>query len=164
MNIVVGYIQCDGDLARRAVRVRALAALGCQTVRVEASAAPDRAFKPVLESVCGFLGEGDELVAPDITHLGSSPRAADAFLFRLGARGARLRLLELSAAGADCAPGGRLPLGSGEAPALLPATGRVVDPGTVRALSDHGFGPSQIARKLGVSRMTVWRKLAAANA
>ena len=89
MNIVVGYIQCDGDLARRAVRVRALAALGCQTVRVEASAAPDRAFKPVLESVCGFLGEGDELVAPDITHLGSSPRAADAFLSRLGARGAR---------------------------------------------------------------------------
>ena len=41
--------------------------------------------------------------------------------------------------------------------------GRGVDVGTVRALSAHGFGPSQIARKLGVSRMTVWRKLAAAG-
>ncbi len=164
MNIVVGYIQCNGDLARQAAQVRALAALGCQTVRVEAAAAPDKAFKPVLESVCGFLGPGDELVAPDITHLGSSPRAADAFLSRLEARGARLRLLDPAPVETGSAQGERLPLGSGEAPALLPAAGRIVDPGTVRALSDHGFGPSQIARKLGVSRMTVWRKLAAAGA
>ena len=42
--------------------------------------------------------------------------------------------------------------------------GRIVDAGTVRALSAHGFGPTQIARRLGVSRMTVWRKLAAAEA
>ena len=161
MNIVVGYVQSNGDLERQAREVRALAALGCQTVRVEGAAAPDRMFKPVLETVGGFLGRGDELVAPDITHLGSSPRAVELFRSRMESRGVRLRLLDAAVIGGAAAS-----VGPRSAEALVPAppVGRIVDPGTVRALSDHGFGPTQIARKLGVSRMTVWRKLAAAGA
>ena len=73
MNIVVGYVQSNGDEARRADEVRALLAMGCQTVRIEAADAPDKAFKPVLDAVCEFLGPGDQLVVPDVTHLGSSP-------------------------------------------------------------------------------------------
>ncbi len=161
MNIVVGYVQSSGDLELQAREVSALAALGCQTVRVEGAAAPDRIFKPVLETVGGFLGAGDELLAPDITHLGSSPRAVELFLSRLEARGVKLRLLDFAAAEAGGASAGSA---SAEAVVPAPSLGRIVDPGTVRALSDHGFGPTQIARKLGVSRMTVWRKLAAAGA
>ncbi|MEI9963673.1 MAG: helix-turn-helix domain-containing protein [Caulobacteraceae bacterium] len=40
-----------------------------------------------------------------------------------------------------------------------PARARTVQVWDVQALRAQGFGPSQIARKLGVSRMTVWRKL-----
>ena len=164
MNIVVGYVQSNGDLGRQARQVRALAVLGCQTVRVEAAEAPDKIFKPVLEAVGGFLGPGDELLAPDITHLGSNPRAAEAFLTRLEGRGVRLRLLDPAAMEGDVRLAASVGSAIGEACGQAPPPSRVVDAGTVRALSDHGFGPSQIARKLGVSRMTVWRKLAAAGA
>ncbi len=163
MKIVVGYVQSSGDLERQATQVRALAALGCQTVRVEAPEAPDKVFKPVREAVAGFLGPGDELVAPDITHLGSSPRAAETFISRLEARGVRWRLIDPALDGDACTTVGDT-AEPGQASGLMPPAARMVDPGTVRALSDHGFGPSQIARKLGVSRMTVWRKLAAAGA
>ena len=163
MNIVVGYVQSSGDAARQAAQVRALMALGCQTVRIEGAAAPDRAFKPVLDAVCGFLGPGDRLLVPDVTHLGSSPSAAEAFLTRLEARGAELRLLAPQALDEGFHPSGVRVMAA--RPPQTPAAGvRSVDAGMVLALSAHGFGPSQIARKLGVSRMTVWRKLAAAGA
>ena len=163
MKMVVGYVQATGDLVRQAQQVRALAALGCQTVRVEGAAAPDKMLKPVLEVVGGFLAPGDELVAPDITHLGSSPRAAELFLSRMEARGVRLRLLDPGAMEGEAAISPGIGSATVEVLVALPQVGRVVDAGTVRALSDHGFGPSQIARKLGVSRMTVWRKLATAG-
>jgi len=34
----------------------------------------------------------------------------------------------------------------------------------IKALQDAGVGPVEIARRLGVSRMTVWRKLRALEA
>jgi len=158
MNIVVGYVQSNGDPSRQDDDVRALTQLGCQVVRVEAAEAPDKLLKPVLEAVCDFLGPGDELLTPDITHLGASPNAAQAFLSRLEARGARVRLLVAFPNDAHVAVvTWRRP---SPAPTLL---GGRIDAGAVRALSDQGFGPSQIARKLGVSRMTIWRKLAAAS-
>ncbi len=160
MNIVVGYLQSNGDEAHVAAEVRALLAMGCQTVRTEAAEAPDKVFKPVLNAVCDFLGPGDQLVVPDITHLGSSPSSAEALLDGLEQRGARVRLLawddDLRFSSPRAAPWQ-------EAPTVLSARGRGVDPGAVRALSAHGLGPSQIARELGVSRMTVWRKLAAVS-
>jgi len=161
MNIVVGYVQSNGDEGRRADEVRALLAMGCQTVRIEAAEAPDKVFKPVLDAVCEFLGPGDYLVVPDVTHLGSSPSSAEILLDRLERRGARVRLIEPDEDIRFSSP--RVTPWQ-EAPAALTARGRGVDPGAVRALSAHGFGPSQIARQLGVSRMTVWRKLAAAGA
>jgi transcriptional regulator of acetoin/glycerol metabolism len=100
-------------------------------------------------------------VIPDVTHLGSSPSSTEALLARLRARGASIRLLEDEE---DLRFSSRRVMPWQEAPAALTARGRGVDPGAVRALSAHGFGPSQIARQLGVSRMTVWRKLAAAGA
>jgi len=155
MNIVVGYVQSNGDFARQAGEVRALLACGCQTVRIEAAAAPHRTFKPVLDAVCDFLGPGDQLLVPDITHLGSSPTGAEALVERLRTRGAQVRLLEVDASDR---------LAAQARPSAAGSQGGRIDAGVVKALSADGFGPSQIARKLGVSRMTVWRKLASAEA
>ena len=161
MNIVVGYVQSNGDEVREAGAIRTLLAMGCQTVRIEAAHGPDKVFKPVLNAVCDFLGPGDQLMVPDVAHLGSSPSSAEALLDRLERRGARVRLIEPDE---DIRYSSRRITPWQEAPAALTARGRGIDPGAVRALSAHGFGPSQIARQLGVSRMTVWRKLAAAGA
>jgi DNA invertase Pin-like site-specific DNA recombinase len=163
MSIVVGYVQSGGDLAREDGEVRALLALGCQTVRIEGPAEPDRIFKPVLDAVCGFLGPGDQLIVPDVTHLGSSPSAAEALMGRLTASGARVGMLDPADPEETIRTTSPRMTPWEDAPAALTARGRGVDRGAVLALSAHGFGPSQIARKLGVSRMTVWRKLAAAG-
>ena len=164
MNIVVGYVQSGGEARREDAEVRALLALGCLTVRIEAAHSPDRIFKPVLDAVCGFLGPGDQLMVPDLTHLGSSPSSAEALIRRLEARGARVRLLDPDESEERVQSTDPRTSPWDDAPVALTARGRGVDPGAVLALSAHGFGPSQIARKLGVSRMTVWRKLAAAGA
>ncbi len=161
MNVIVGYVQSSGDIARETGDVKALMAMGCQTVRIEGAAAPDRVFKPVLDAVCDFLGPGDHLLVPDVTHLGTSPSSAQAFLNRLTSRGARLRLLDSEALEEGLQRTAQAPMSASEKLRAQAVGGRGVDVGTVRALSAHGFGPSQIARKLGVSRMTVWRKLAA---
>ena len=146
---------------RQAAQVRALVDNGCQTVRIEGEGAPDRAFKPVLDSICDFLGPGDRLLVPDVTHLGTSPSVAVTFMKRLRDRGAKLRLLDSEAV--EKAMRLRAPIQVTTPRRLRGTTAgrRSVDANMVRALSADGFGPSQIARKLGVSRMTVWRKLGA---
>lgn len=163
MNIVVGYIQSLGDHDVTAHRSRLLA-IGCDTVRVETSTAADVAAKPVLNLVCEFLHDGDELVVPDLTHLGRSPGPIATLVSRLEARGACVRFLDPAVSTRELA--GRALIsalkqlsGAGE-PREAPQRRRAVDAQTVRALSANGLGPSQIARELGVSRMTVWRKLA----
>jgi DNA invertase Pin-like site-specific DNA recombinase len=163
MNIVVGYVQAGCDAGRQAGEVRALMALGCQTVRIEGAGEADRMFKPVLDAVCGFLGPGDQLMVPDVTHLGSSPSVAQVLMGRLRARGACVRLIDPAEPEEDVRPTNPRTSPWDDPPAASTARGRGVDPEAVLALSAHGFGPSQIARKLGVSRMTVWRKLAAAG-
>ena len=158
MSVSVGYIQAGWDQAQVAAQTERLLAGGCQTVRVEAAGRPDSLLKPVLSGVCEFLGPGDELVAPDLTHLGPSPGAAAALIGRLDLKGSWIRLLDLDLVGADpgLAPGAmtrrdRAAAASRRKPAI--------DAHAVRQLRSRGLGPTQIARNLGVSRMTVWRKL-----
>jgi len=167
VRIAVGYIRANGNDDSLALQQRQLLSVGCDTVRVESDRPPDLMFKPVLSLVCEFLGAGDELVVPDFTHLGPTPRSITSVVARLEARGASLRVLDPDVSTRDRA--GRIlidALGQLEAaPAPKPdktPRGRrpTVDAVAIRALSARGLGPTQIARRLGVSRMTVWRKLA----
>lgn len=165
MNIFVGYIQANDDEASAVMQQRRLLSVGCDAVRVEAGRPSDLALKPVLSVVCEFLGAGDELVVPDLTHIGASPGPITAVVARLEARGASLRVLDPNVSTRERA--GKIlidALGQLEAPpppVKLPRGRRpTVDSGAIKALSARGFGPTQIARRLGVSRMTVWRKLA----
>lgn len=146
------------DLTAEASRLRAL---GCEVVRTET---PATESFPVLRSILETIGEGDELTVARLEQLGDSGRALLETLQALDGRGASLRVLapELSTRG----PGGHALCAALEAVTALESLGagrsrRAAAPEEIRSLQRAGVGPVEIARRLGVSRMTVWRKLKA---
>jgi DNA invertase Pin-like site-specific DNA recombinase len=153
----IGYVRlgeasADQDTA-------ALMAAGCQVVRAE----DIEGHNHTLDSVLDFIGAGDELVACRLAQLARGGRELLHVLNRLESRNASLRVLEpdLRSAGSD----GRALRAALEAVAALePVGGRRRRPSStadILALQRAGVGPVEIARRLGVSRMTVWRTLKA---
>jgi DNA invertase Pin-like site-specific DNA recombinase len=159
----IGYLrrrpaEFGGDPTAEAAR---LSGLGCDTVRTEASPAGVQ-DGVVLGAILDEIAAGDELVVTRLDQLGDSGRAMFEVLERLERRGAGLRVLDpaLSSRG----PGGPALRAALEAVALLePLTAakprRPAAAQEIRELQRAGVGPVEIARRLGVSRMTVWRKL-----
>lgn len=158
----IGYVRLRDATAHEDTAV--LKAAGCQVVRAEEPGADGQTLSSILE----FIGPGDQLVVSRLERLASSGRGLLEALDRLEARGAGLVVLQpdLSSQGA-----------SGHAlRAALEAVAELEPQGAVRrrrptaavqeihALQRAGVGPVEIARRLGVSRMTVWRKLKAVEA
>jgi len=120
----------------------------------------------VLLSILDFVGVGDQLVVTRLNNLGDSARSVLDVLDRLQQRGAVLIVAEpeLTTEGV----GGRALRAALEAVASIEPQ---VSPRRRRPAADEilqlqraGVGPVEIARRLGVSRMTVWRKLKAVEA
>ncbi|OHB37138.1 MAG: hypothetical protein A2882_05965 [Phenylobacterium sp. RIFCSPHIGHO2_01_FULL_70_10] len=162
----IGYVRLRD--ARSAEDTATLKGFGCHVVRAEEPAGPDADDSAVLSSILDFIAEGDQLVVTRLEHLAHSTRTVLEVIDRLEQRRASLFVIEpeLSTDG----EGGRAlraalkavasvePAWSGRKRRSAPA------PEEIRALQQAGVGPVEIARRLGVSRMTVWRKLRAMEA
>jgi DNA invertase Pin-like site-specific DNA recombinase len=165
----IGYVRLhdsavDADSAAEAATLKAA---GCDVVRVEEPHAPGGEDFAVLHAILDVIGDGDQLVVGRLEHLGPSGRAMLAVLERLDRRSASLDIIEpqLSSQG----PGGPALRAALEAVAAVEPAGpsrnrRPAAAQDIRALQRAGVGPVEIARRLGVSRMTVWRKLKAGPA
>ena len=153
----IGYVSSTDPAQSEAIG--ALRELGCQVVRLEDGPGSGQ---PVLASILEFIGHGDELVAPGVEHLARSPRGLLELVERLDRRGASLAIAEpaVTSAGHE---GETLRAVLRAVAALEPAetSARRTRAPTqeIQALQRAGVGPVEIARRLGVSRMTVWRKL-----
>jgi DNA invertase Pin-like site-specific DNA recombinase len=102
------------------------------------------------------------MVVTRLNHLASSSRGLLEVIDRLEGRGASLFVVEAEI-GTE-GEGGRALRAALEAVAAVepPWAGRRrrgAPADDIRALQAAGLGPVEIARRLGVSRMTVWRKL-----
>ena len=159
--ISIGYVRLHDAAAED--ETAALKAAGCHVVRAEERMGDVQ----VLDSIMDFIAAGDQLVVSRIEHLGSSGRRILDVLDRLERRGASLQVLEpdLSSQGSS---GAALRAVLQAVARLEPAGPRrrrsAAALGEIRALQEAGVGPVEIARRLGVSRMTVWRKLKAVEA
>lgn len=157
----IGYVRLRDSGAQD--DTAALKSAGCQVVRAEETASEGQ----TLHSILDFIGAGDQLVVRRLDHLALGGRALLDALDRLDARDASLLVLEpeLSSRGSS----GRALRAALEAVAALEppsaARRRRLPAATqeICALQQAGVGPVEIARRLGVSRMTVWRKLKAAE-
>ena len=157
----IGYVRLWD--ARSAEDSAALKAMGCHVVRVEEPNGPSGDDSAVLSSILDFIGEGDQLVVCRLEKLAPSTRGLLDVIDRLETRGASLFVAdpEISTVG----EGGRTLRAVLEAvasiePAWVGRKRRAAPAAEeIRALQDAGVGPVEIARRLGVSRMTVWRKM-----
>jgi DNA invertase Pin-like site-specific DNA recombinase len=160
----IGYVRLRDD--NSALATTTLKSLGCHVVRAEEPTAGGAREDAVLMSILDFLSAGDELVVTGLDSLSTSPRRLLEIISRLEQRGAVLEIAEdgLSTAGV----GGRALKAALKAVASLelapvqrrrrPAADEILE------LQRAGVGPVEIARRLGVSRMTVWRKLKSVEA
>jgi DNA invertase Pin-like site-specific DNA recombinase len=160
----IGYVRLRDQAS--AVETTTLKTLGCHVVRAEEPHMADGDDSAVLLSILDFVGAGDQLVVTRLNNLGDSARAVLDVLDRLQQRGAVLIVAEpeLTSEGL----GGRALRAALEAVASIephtaprrrrPAADEILE------LQRAGVGPVEIARRLGVSRMTVWRKLKAVEA
>lgn len=157
----IGYVRLrDHGSAQDTARLKTA---GCHVVRAEDAVGGDEA--EVLTSILDFIGAGDQLVVARLEQLGGGARGALDALGRLEACGASLMILEPEIT--SHGPGGVALRAALQAVAAVePAwSGRRrrghLAADEIRALQAAGVGPVEIARRLGVSRMTVWRKLKA---
>ena len=163
----IGYVRLREPGPAAGQAAAALKAVGCHVVRAEDPGALSREDFTVLHSILDFIADGDQLVVGRLEQLGASGRAMLRVLERLEARGASLYVVdpELCSVG----PGGPALRAVLEAVAAVEPAGpgnhrRPAASHEIRALQRAGVGPVEIARRLGVSRMTVWRKLKAMEA
>lgn len=180
----IGYARVsttDQDLSGQEAK---LSAAGCAPVRSEKVSGASRDGRTELEAVLDFIRPGDELVVVKLDRLGRSTRDVLNIVHDLDQKGASLRVLEpeITTAGEV----GRLVvtvLGmvaemerkfirerqqAGIEAAKLKGDvyrGRkkVVVPDQIIQLKKGGHSPTQIATRLGISRMTVYRALKAAE-
>ena len=162
----IGYVRLRDR--RSADDTATLKTIGCHVVRAEEPDGPMADESEVLSSILDFIGEGDQLVVTRLEQLGGSSRAALEVIDRLEERGASLYIVEADISSQGL--GGRALRAALNAVASVePAWGQRKRRGQpaadeIRALQAAGVGPVEIARRLGVSRMTVWRKLKAVEA
>lgn len=155
----IGYVRLRD--AASADDTAVLKAAGCHVVRAEepADCGDETA---VLDSILDFIGVGDQLVVARLASLGRSARAMLDVMQRLEARGATVEALEDGVSNAGAEGRAMLAVLQTLAPADLTLSARRRAPANeIRELQRAGVGPVEIARRLGVSRMTVWRKLRA---
>jgi len=156
----IGYVRLR-DL-RSADDTATLKSIGCHVVRAEEPAGPSDDGSAVLTSILDFIAEGDQLVVTRLGQIATTTRDLLDVIDRLDARGASLFVAESELC--SLGEGGRalravLEAVSSLEPAWAAPRKRGAPAADIRALQAAGVGPVEIARRLGVSRMTVWRKL-----
>lgn len=147
----------------------ALEAAGCNVVRIETGGRRRIGYGPVLQSVLEFAGQGDEVLVMRADQLASSATAILAMIQNLQDRQVTLKIVEdglsnqgeigetlikaLKAISSLEAPSQRRLNSGGSSPRTR------TDADEILSLKARGMAASEIANTLGVSRMTVWRKL-----
>lgn len=176
----IGYARVstsDQDLATQEGRLRSA---GCSPIRSEKVSGATRLGRDELQSILDFIREGDELVVVKLDRLGRSTRDVLNICHELETRGASLRVLE-----PEITTGGevgklvitvlgmvaemerkfireRQQVGIEAAKAkggIYRGRKKTVSADAIALLKAEGLGPSAIAQKLGISRMTVHREL-----
>ncbi len=162
----IGYVRLHDS--RSAEDTAALKAVGCQVVRAEEVTGVG-CEDTVLQSILEFVGDGDEVVVARLEQLSEYPRIVLDILDRLDARGAGLLVVDAEICSRG--EGGRALRAALRAVAGMRAVAvdsqrrkTVTNVNQILAMQEAGIGPGEIARRLGVSRMTVWRKLRAVEA
>ncbi|MEE4212658.1 MAG: recombinase family protein [Parvularcula sp.] len=175
----IGYARVSTTSQDLEIQQAKLKAAGCEIIRAETSSGASRDGRTELATVLEFLREGDELVVHRLDRLGRSTRDVLNLVHELDAKGASLRVLEpeVTTAGdmgrmvitilgmvADMElkfirDRQRAGIDAAKDKGVYKGRQKRVDDDAIRRLASEGGPKAQIARDLGVSRMTIYRAL-----
>jgi len=177
-----GYARVSSLSQSTEVQVDRLKAAGCSPVRIETASGRSRAGRSELETLLDFLQPGDVLTVVKLDRLGRSTRDVLNLVHDLEERGASLRVLEPEIDTSK--PEGRIILTTlamvaemeltfikerqragieaAKARGVYKGRKRSIDRDAVRQLKADGIGATEIARRLGIGRATVYKVLQSA--
>jgi len=177
-----GYARVSSLSQSTEVQVDRLKAAGCSPVRIETASGRSRAGRSELETLLDFLQPGDVLTVVKLDRLGRSTRDVLNLVHDLEERGASLRVLEPEIDTSK--PEGRIILTTlamvaemeltfikerqragieaARARGVYKGRKRSIDRDAVRQLKADGIGATEIARRLGIGRATVYKVLQSA--
>jgi DNA invertase Pin-like site-specific DNA recombinase len=181
MMPMYGYARVSSLSQSTEVQVSRLKATGCDVVREEAASGRSRAGRTELQTILEFIRAGDALVVVKLDRLGRSTRDVLNLVHELENKGAALRVLEPEID--TSRPEGRIILTTLSMVAEMELTfikerqragieaakvkgiykgrKRSIDRDAVCNLRKEGMGATEIARRLGIGRASVYKVLAA---
>lgn len=175
----VGYARVSTPGQDLDVQTAKLSDVGCDIIRTEIASGGSRSGRTELESILEFLRNGDELVVHRLDRLGRSTRDVLNLVHELDTKGASLRVLEpeVTTAGdmgrlvitvlgmvADMElkfirDRQRAGIQAAKEKGVYKGRQKSVDDADIRRRAATGTPKAQIARDLGISRMSVYRAL-----
>lgn len=175
----IGYARVSSASQDLDIQINKLTAAGCEIIRSETGSGASRDGRTELSTVLEFLRKDDELVVHRLDRLGRSTRDVLNLVHELDTRGAALRILE-----PDITTKGemgrmvitvlgmvadmelkfikdrqRAGIEVAKTKGIYKGRNKAVDDTDIRNRVESGETKAQIARDLGVSRMTVYRAL-----
>lgn len=179
----IGYARVSTTDQDTAIQVAALKAAGCEVVREEKASGTSTTGRAELETVLSFLRRGDVLVVTRIDRLARSIADLQTIVRTIREKGAALECTEQPVNTGTAAGKAFLDMlgvfaefetnlrrerqleGIAKAKADGVYKGRPasIDADKVRALKAEGVGASEIAKRLGIGRASVYRLLTEAE-
>lgn len=174
-----GYARVSSLSQSTEVQVGRLRAAGCDVVREEAASGRSRSGRTELQTILDFIRPGDTLVVVKLDRLGRSTRDVLNLVHELESKGAALRVLEPEIDTSK--PEGRIILTTlsmvaemeltfikerqragieaAKAKGVYKGRKRSIDRDAVQLLREEGVGATEIARRLGIGRASVYKVL-----
>jgi DNA invertase Pin-like site-specific DNA recombinase len=181
MMPMYGYARVSSLSQSTEVQVSRLKAVGCDVVREEAASGRSRIGRTELATILDFIRPDDTLVVVKLDRLGRSTRDVLNLVHELESKGATLRVLEPEIDTSK--PEGRIILTTlsmvaemevqfirerqragieaAKAKGIYKGRKRSIDRDAVCKLHKEGIGATEIARRLGIGRASVYKVLAA---
>lgn len=181
MTTIIGYARASSEDQDCTIQVDALKSAGCLTVRSEKASGTSLQGRQELQIILDFLREGDTLMVTRIDRLARSVQDLEAIVGVIRAKGAHLQATEQPIDTSTAAGVAFLQMlgvfaqfetalrkerqmeGIAKAKAAGVYKGRKpsVPIEDVRRLKAEGVSPTEIAKRLGIGRASVYRVLEA---
>lgn len=176
---IYGYARVSSIDQDVTIQRAALTAAGCTIVRAEKASGTSRKGRNELDTLLDFLRPGDTLVVTRIDRLARSLRDLQNLVHELQERGVHLKATEQPVD--TSSPAGKAFLGmlgvfaefetnlrkerqmeginAAKQRGIYKGRKPSIDPVAVRRLRDEGVGATEIAKRMGVGRASVYRVL-----
>ncbi|MGA0598135.1 recombinase family protein [Enterovirga sp. CN4-39] len=175
----IGYARVSTTDQDLTIQIAALQSAGCSVVRSEKGSGSTLNGRQELKTVLDFIGPGDTLVVTRIDRLARSIGDLQDIVRTLKAKGATLTATEQPIDTGTAAGKAFLDMlgvfaefetnlrrerqlegiARAKSAGVYKGRPRSLDPESIKKLSDEGLGASEISRRLGIGRASVYRLL-----